>query len=106
MKTQSNQQTNLDGPSGTDFGEIIFAYRMPVKPTTIHALGFNGSSRRAFSRPSSHEMPFGRFWRRRQPSGTFGGDFLTEGRSLNLCRFHSQPPRWRRKSAASTDGRW
>ena len=26
MKTQSNQQTNLDGPSGTDFGEVIFAY--------------------------------------------------------------------------------
>ena len=26
MKTPNNHQTNLDGPSGTDFGEVIFAY--------------------------------------------------------------------------------
>ena len=26
MKTPNNHQTNLDGPSGTDFGEVIYAY--------------------------------------------------------------------------------
>jgi hypothetical protein len=26
MKTTNNHQTNLDGPSGTDFGEVIYAY--------------------------------------------------------------------------------
>lgn len=32
---------------------------LPVKSYTLQALRFDGSSRRAFSRPSGYEMPFG-----------------------------------------------
>jgi len=50
-----------------------------VEAVTLKTKRLHSSSRRAVRRPSGDEMPFEPVGRRRQPSGAFGGDFLTEG---------------------------
>jgi hypothetical protein len=71
------------GPAGA------LGYRLPVKAEALQALSLDGSPRRAFSSPSSHEMTLGRFRSRRQPSGAFGSDlFAGTVNGLNWLSHH------------------
>jgi len=68
-----------------------FGYGLPVKAEALQTLRFDGASRRAFPRPSSHEMATNRLGGRRQPSGACSSDFLAKGSILRFCCFHSPP---------------